>query len=512
MIPLSVEEFVATGRYPHLSPFTSLTKDDYAAIDDALDQAGLSSLRHRTMTTLSGGERQMAFIAAALAQETSILLLDEPSTFLDYRHQANVSNLLTNACREAGKTVIAVHHDINTAIACSDRIYAIKDGAVAFEGTPAETADAAVLKNITKPASKPSPPPIPPSPLLLPEVRNEKAGINPCRSAVALALALLCCPFFRHEAYPHHRRRYGTGNPVKTSDSARTVRFCRRSNALAQRHVISGAVPQSAGHTVHHWAFPAARRWGPRCLSGWASPFPCSEFPAPHWPRSAAHCLPLHWFMASHALRGGFSTHHPAAVGHRDQFFFSSLILLIQFSSSTAQSFRIVQWMMGSLATADYGHLFNLLPFLLIGTAILSFLHREMNLMMVGEDLAVSRGVNTGLVKKLIFLAASLMVGGVVAFCGPIGFVGMMAPHICRLLVGADHRWLTPATFLFRRTVPGGLRHACAQYAVRRRNSRRHHHRPARWPFLCLSPPEPQRRFGNLELNTKTLSSAKPQT
>jgi iron complex transport system permease protein len=60
--------------------------------------------------------------------------------------------------------------------------------------------------------------------------------------------------------------------------------------------------------------------------------------------------------------------------------------------------------------------------------------------------------VNVGLVKKLIFLAASLMVGGVVAVCGPIGFVGMMSPHICRQLVGADHRWLTPASFLF-----GGL-------------------------------------------------------
>ena len=166
MIPLSVEEFVATGRYPHLSPFTSLTKDDYAAIDDALDQAGLSSLRHRTMNTLSGGERQMAFIAAALAQETSILLLDEPSTFLDYRHQANVSNLLTNACREAGKTVIAVHHDINTAIACSDRIYAIKDGAVAFEGTPAETADAAVLKNIYETGFETVPSPHSPLPFI----------------------------------------------------------------------------------------------------------------------------------------------------------------------------------------------------------------------------------------------------------------------------------------------------------------------------------------------------------
>ena len=104
---------------------------------------------------------------------------------------------------------------------------------------------------------------------------------------------------------------------------------------------------------------------------------------------------------------------------------------------------------MGSLSTADYGKLINLLPFLTLGGGVLLILHREMNLFLVGEDIAISRGVNVGRVKKLIFFSASLMVGGVVAVCGPIGFVGMMAPHICCLLVGADHRLLTPASFLF---------------------------------------------------------------
>ncbi len=146
--PLTVEEFVATGRYPHLSAFTSMRREDYDAVDRELTRAGLQPFRKRRMATLSGGERQMAFIAAALAQETKILLLDEPSTFLDYRHQANVAAILTSACRDNGITVIAVHHDINTATACSDRIYAIKSGLIAFEGTPAETADANILRNI----------------------------------------------------------------------------------------------------------------------------------------------------------------------------------------------------------------------------------------------------------------------------------------------------------------------------------------------------------------------------
>jgi iron complex transport system ATP-binding protein len=146
--PLTVADFVAMGRYPHLSAFTTMKADDYAAIDDAIRRAGLDDFRHRKMSTLSGGERQMAFIAAALAQGAEILLLDEPSTFLDYRHQAEVASILRSACRENGITIVAVHHDINTAAASSDRICAIKDGKIIFEGTPAETANAEVLHHI----------------------------------------------------------------------------------------------------------------------------------------------------------------------------------------------------------------------------------------------------------------------------------------------------------------------------------------------------------------------------
>ena len=146
--PLTVEEFVATGRYPHLSAFTTMTSADYAAIDEALNAAGLHPVRKRRMNSLSGGERQMAFIAATLAQQAKILLLDEPSTFLDYRHQANVTRLLHSTCREKGLTVVAVHHDINTAITCSDRIYAIKEGRIAFEGRPETAADPELLRSV----------------------------------------------------------------------------------------------------------------------------------------------------------------------------------------------------------------------------------------------------------------------------------------------------------------------------------------------------------------------------
>jgi len=148
-------------------------------------------------------------------------------------------------------------------------------------------------------------------------------------------------------------------------------------------------------------------------------------------------------------LRGGFSTHVLLLAGIAISFFFSSIILFVQYASNVNDTFRIIRWLMGSLTTADYACVLNILPFFFVGTSIIFLLIRELNLLMSGEDIALSRGVNVARVKKLIFLAASLMVGSVVAVCGPIGFVGMMSPHICRLLVGADHRYLAPATFLF---------------------------------------------------------------
>lgn len=164
--PLTVVEFVMMGRYPHLSAFTTLKTEDYAAIDKAIERTGLIAFRHRKMNTLSGGERQMAFIAAALAQGAKILLLDEPATFLDYRHQTEVAKILTTACRETGITVVAVHHDVNTATACSDRIIALKNGRIAFRGTPGEATDRETLRNIFDTEFEVTPSPHRPLPLI----------------------------------------------------------------------------------------------------------------------------------------------------------------------------------------------------------------------------------------------------------------------------------------------------------------------------------------------------------
>lgn len=129
-------------------------------------------------------------------------------------------------------------------------------------------------------------------------------------------------------------------------------------------------------------------------------------------------------------------------------FFFAALIMFMQYLSDVSQSFRMVRWLMGGLETVGFVTVWNLLPFVIAGTAITFYLQHELNLLLTGEEIAGARGVDVRHTRGVIFFASSLMVGGVVAVCGPIGFVGMIIPHICRLLVGPDHRTLIPLVVL----------------------------------------------------------------
>jgi iron complex transport system permease protein len=148
-------------------------------------------------------------------------------------------------------------------------------------------------------------------------------------------------------------------------------------------------------------------------------------------------------------IKKGFSTSTMLLAGVAISFFFSSIILFIQYLSDFTRSFLILRWLMGGLDVFGFDSVLDMIPFVISGSAIILCMKNELNLIMSGEDIAISRGVSIQKTKKVLFFATSLMVGGVVAVCGPIGFVGMMGPHICRLLIGADHTYLTPATILF---------------------------------------------------------------
>ena len=130
-------------------------------------------------------------------------------------------------------------------------------------------------------------------------------------------------------------------------------------------------------------------------------------------------------------------------------FFFSSIILLIQYLGDMSNSFRIMHWLMGDLSRANQNTVLQLLPFVTSGVIIVSFLHKELNLISIHDDLAASYGLQVEKMRMILFLAVSLMMAGIVTVCGPIGFVGIIVPHICRLFVGANHRHLIPASILF---------------------------------------------------------------
>lgn len=150
---------------------------------------------------------------------------------------------------------------------------------------------------------------------------------------------------------------------------------------------------------------------------------------------------------------GAASTSRLLLAGVAVNFFFSSLIMLIHYTADFQDTFRLMRWLMGGLAAANYGSVLTLLPFALGGAALVAWLAPELNLLATGEELALSRGVEAGRTRNALLLATSLMEGAVVAVCGPIGFIGIMVPHMCRLMLGADHRFLAPASFL----LGGGL-------------------------------------------------------
>jgi len=145
----------------------------------------------------------------------------------------------------------------------------------------------------------------------------------------------------------------------------------------------------------------------------------------------------------------GFSIGTLLLSGVAVSFFFSSLILLIQYLSDVTDSFRILRWLMGNLSIVGYTDIVRLLPIVGLVIAIIFYFRGELNLLMAGDEIALSRGVAVRKVRYILFLSTSVCIGAIVALCGPIGFVGMMVPHICRLLIGQDHRWLIPASCLF---------------------------------------------------------------
>ncbi|QWB28102.1 ABC transporter ATP-binding protein [Streptomyces koelreuteriae] len=144
---ITVADLVARGRYPHQGFIRQWTEDDERAVLRAMRQTSVTDLSGRLVDELSGGQRQRVWVAMALAQHTDIMLLDEPTTFLDITHQIELLELFTDL-HHAGHTLVAVLHDLNHAARYGTHLIAMKDGAVVVEGTPDEVVTAELVEEV----------------------------------------------------------------------------------------------------------------------------------------------------------------------------------------------------------------------------------------------------------------------------------------------------------------------------------------------------------------------------
>ena len=166
---LTVRELAAQGRYPHTGFLQSWTPEDEAALVWALTTTRTLGFADRPLESLSGGQKQRAWIAMTLAQETPILLLDEPTTFLDMAHQVEVLSLLDELNAREGRTVVMVLHDVNQACRYAHHLIALKDGEIVAQGSPDEVIDARLLREVFGLECCVVPDPVSGTPLCLPQ-------------------------------------------------------------------------------------------------------------------------------------------------------------------------------------------------------------------------------------------------------------------------------------------------------------------------------------------------------
>lgn len=145
---ISVADLVGRGRFPHQSLLSGWSKKDYEAVAEAMRIMDITELANHNIDELSGGQRQRVWIAMALAQQTDILFLDEPTTFLDITYQVEILDLLTDLNRKRGTTIVMVLHDINLSARYADYIFALRKGKLIAEGAPANVITSTLVKDI----------------------------------------------------------------------------------------------------------------------------------------------------------------------------------------------------------------------------------------------------------------------------------------------------------------------------------------------------------------------------
>ncbi len=165
---ITVGDLVARGRHPHQKWFRQFSVEDEQAVQEALAATATADLADRSVDELSGGQKQRVWIAMALAQGTPLMLLDEPTTYLDLAHQIEVLDLLAALNRDEGRTIVAVLHDLNLACRYAHHIIAMRDGAIVAEGSPVQVITPDIVRAVFELEAQVIPDPLSGTPLVIP--------------------------------------------------------------------------------------------------------------------------------------------------------------------------------------------------------------------------------------------------------------------------------------------------------------------------------------------------------
>ncbi len=169
---IAVADLVGRGRHPHQKLLARWSARDYDVVAHALEATGTAELADRSVDELSGGQRQRVWIAMTLAQETDILLLDEPTTFLDVAHQIEVLDLLTDLNRDNGTTIVMVLHDIDMAARYADHVFALREGRIVASGAPSDVVTEELIREVFDLDARVIQDPVSGTPLVLPLGRH----------------------------------------------------------------------------------------------------------------------------------------------------------------------------------------------------------------------------------------------------------------------------------------------------------------------------------------------------
>ena len=368
----TVRAFVEMGRYPHLATWSALTADDRRAVDEALELTEIDHLAARPMKTLSGGERQRVWIAAALAQGGTILLLDEPTSFLDYRHQVQILDLLGRLHAEGGYTVVAVTHDLNGLVADADSVLALVDGRVEFSGTAGGALrrrdPGADLRQRFCPrgwrAARSAPGDAG-------EERLVNRGVGLAVLLVGAVVVLLTAPLIGPVSLPLS----ALTDPFGSDPSSRIFWQIRVPRVVAAflggaGLAVGGAVFQAVFRnplaTPYILGVAAGASFGVAAVARIGAGVVILGLGLQSWSALGGALLAVGVVWMVTRLRPDAATSTLLLAGVSLNFFFSSLILFLQYTASFADAYRVLRWLMGGLGGVDVSAVIQMTPFVVL--------------------------------------------------------------------------------------------------------------------------------------------------